>query len=53
MCNDEKILLFLNIFWVIAVLLLFFTGGKVDFHLKLLFILPNNFHWRVEKCWKK
>lgn len=52
MRNDEKILLFLYIFWGIAVLLLFFTGRKVDFHLKLLFILPNSFHWRVDKRWK-
>lgn len=52
LCNDEEILLFLNIFWGIAVLLLLFTGRKFNFHLKLLFLLPNNLHWMVNKCWK-
>lgn len=50
MCYDEIILLFLNIYFSIGVLLLLFIGRKVDFHLKLLFILPNKLKYMEDKC---
>lgn len=49
MCYNEIVLLFLNIYFGIVVLLLLFTSRKVDFYLKLLFILMNKLNWMEDK----